>query len=647
MPKIKTREKVQGIKTLDKAAVAGERMKEVYIRSKEQFINLTDDRSDNPNAYAGDKVQRAAENAAEDTARAAAAGAKLAVKKETAAIKQRRERFAEPMQESAMPNQPWGENDITPQKQSQRQAAIRAQQVKTNRKTAGKDAPRIKIGQQTVSRVSNDPVEQGRTLAKSKAVRQLKAAQIKQRQSAIVSSDRTIIPAETSFHDCVVHGSQHSANLEKSVIKSRETVLSSSKTAAKEAISPKTNRLRIKSAAREVQLARQTAQYATAVEHRSAEAAVKSTEISAQAFRTATKQTAAMSKRAAEATKEVLRAIIASMRSMVAALTAGSGVTCMVIVVVCLIGMMAGSCFGIFFSGEDSGTGMTMRDAARESNQEYNEKIEKIKTDHPYDKLILSGSRATWPEILSIYAVKTTSDQSDGQEVASMNDMKLELLRKVFWDMNSISYRVERHTKSSGKDKTTVVYLHITISHKTTDEMADQYHFNSGQKKQLAELLDEKYRSLWSSVLYGIGTGDGEIVTIALSQLGNVGGQPYWSWYGFTSRVEWCACFVSWCANECGYIDAGVIPSFSLCSDGSDWFKARSQWQERDYEPCAGDIIFFDWGGDGVPDHVGIVEKTEGGTVYTVEGNSGDACRENSYPVGDVRIYGYGVPMYS
>ena len=646
MPKIKTREKVHGIKTLDKAAVAGERMKEAYIRSKE-VTNLTDDRSENPNAYAGDKVQRAAENAAEDTAHAAAAGAKLAVKKETAAIKQRRERYAEPMQEPAMPNQPWCENNITPQKQSQRQAAIRAQQVKTNRKTAGKDAPRIKIGQQTVSRVSNDPVEQGRTLAKSKAVRQLKAAQIKQRQSAIVSSDRTIIPAETSFHDCVVHGSQHSANLEKSVIKSRETVLHSSKTAAKEAISPKTNRLRIKSAAREVQLARQTAQYATAVEHRSAEAAVKSTEISAQAFRTATKRTATMSKRAAEATKEVLRAIIAGMRSMVAALTAGSGVTCMVIVVVCLIGMMAGSCFGIFFSGEDSGTGMTMRDAAREINQEYNEKIEKIKTDHPYDKLILSGSRATWPEILSIYAVKTTSDQSDGQEVASMNDMKLELLRKVFWDMNSISYRVERHTNGSGKDKTTVVYLHITISHKTNDEMADQYHFNSGQKKQLAELLNEKYRSLWSSVLYGIGTGDGEIVTIALSQLGNVGGQPYWSWYGFTSRVEWCACFVSWCANECGYIDAGVIPSFSLCSDGSDWFKARSQWQERDYEPCAGDIIFFDWGGDGVPDHVGIVEKTEDGTVYTVEGNSGDACQENSYPVGDARIYGYGVPMYS
>lgn len=585
MPKIKTREKVRGIKTLDKAAVVGERMRETYIRSKERVAGLTDDHSENPNAYAGDKVQQAAENVARDSARVAASGAKLAAKNGTAAIKQRKESQYEPL----------------------------------------------------MGKMRADPL----TAAKEQFIEQVKNAR-REQQSAFGKSSCVLPETEREYS---VYNSIHVRHGDVP-IKQKESVPYAERLKTKVNVSPKTKQLRIKSATRQVQTARQTAQYATAVQHRSAEAAVKSAEISFQTYRAATKQTAAMSKRAAEATKEVLRAIIASMRSMVAALTAGSGVTGMVIVVVCLIGMMAGSCFGIFFSGEDSGTGMTMRDAAREINQEYNEKIEEIKTDHPYDELVLFGSRATWPEILSIYAVKTTFDQSDGQEVASMNDMKLELLRKVFWDMNSISYRVERHTEGSGEDKMTVVTLYITISHKTTDEMANQYHFNAAQKKQLAELLDEKYRSLWSSVLYGIGTGDGEIVTIALSQLGNVGGQPYWSWYGFTSRVEWCACFVSWCANECGYLDAGVIPSFSLCSDGSDWFKARSQWQERDYEPCAGDIIFFDWGGDGVPDHVGIVEKTEGGTVYTVEGNSGDACRENSYPVGDTRIYGFGVPVY-
>ena len=140
--------------------------------------------------------------------------------------------------------------------------------------------------------------------------------------------------------------------------------------------------------------------------------------------------------------------------------------------------------------------------------------------------------------------------------------------------------------------------------------------------------------------------GNQAIVEVALTQLGNEGGQPYWSWYGFDGRVEWCACFVSWCADQCGYLDSGIIPKFSLCSDGVDWFSGNGQWQNRSYEPSAGDIIFFDWDGDGTTDHVGIVEKCENGIVYTVEGNSGDACKQNQYSVGSSSIYGYGVPAY-
>ena len=147
-------------------------------------------------------------------------------------------------------------------------------------------------------------------------------------------------------------------------------------------------------------------------------------------------------------------------------------------------------------------------------------------------------------------------------------------------------------------------------------------------------------------MLYGISGGDGEIVSVALSQVGNVGGQPYWSWYGFDGRVEWCACFVSWCANECGYIDTGVIPKFAGCVLGSQWFMDRGQWQDGSFTPEAGHIIFFDWENDGETDHVGIVEKCENGTVYTVEGNSGDTCRQNSYAIGSSVIYGYGIPAY-
>lgn len=103
-------------------------------------------------------------------------------------------------------------------------------------------------------------------------------------------------------------------------------------------------------------------------------------------------------------------------------------------------------------------------------------------------------------------------------------------------------------------------------------------------------------------------------------------------------------------ANECGYIDAGVIPKFAACaSQGVPWFKERGLWQDNSYEPRPGDIIFFDWdngGQDGSSDHVGIVEKVENGRVYTLEGNSGDSVRRNSYPVGYYEIYGYGTPAF-
>lgn len=137
-----------------------------------------------------------------------------------------------------------------------------------------------------------------------------------------------------------------------------------------------------------------------------------------------------------------------------------------------------------------------------------------------------------------------------------------------------------------------------------------------------------------------------KIVEVARSQIGNVGGEPYWSWYGFESRVEWCACFVSWCANECGYIDRGAVPKFALCSDGVNWFRAQEQWLDGTQTPSSGMIIFFDWaddGQDGDADHVGIVDKVENGIVYTIEGNSGDSCRQNQYSVGYYEILGYGV----
>lgn len=146
-----------------------------------------------------------------------------------------------------------------------------------------------------------------------------------------------------------------------------------------------------------------------------------------------------------------------------------------------------------------------------------------------------------------------------------------------------------------------------------------------------------------------------EIILVAKAQLGNEGGDKFWQWYGFTEHVHWCACYVSWCANECGYIDKGIIPKFSGCVNGIQWFKEKNLWQDRgeSYYPIIGDIIFFDWydengNQDGVSDHVGIVTRTDitNRTIYTIEGNSGNKCAERMYSFDDLQVIGYGTPKY-
>lgn len=139
----------------------------------------------------------------------------------------------------------------------------------------------------------------------------------------------------------------------------------------------------------------------------------------------------------------------------------------------------------------------------------------------------------------------------------------------------------------------------------------------------------------------GTRPGNPQLVDLAKSQVGNVGGSPYWSWYGFNSRVEWCACFVSWCYGQAGLSE----PRFAACqSQGIPWFTSHGQWGDRNYSNIApGDAIFFDWDLDGSADHVGLVIGTDGNRVYTVEGNSGDACKIKSYSLDYACIKGYGL----
>jgi hypothetical protein len=385
-----------------------------------------------------------------------------------------------------------------------------------------------------------------------------------------------------------------------------------------------------------------------------------------QVTKSVTRTITSGAKTVAKATTKAARATMTTAKMSVAAIAAGGWVAIVAIVVICLSTLLLGSVFGIFFAGEDAGTGQTIQTVVREINSDYDDKLMNIRDKSSYDILEMKGSRAVWKEVLAVYSVKVNTDPDNPQEVVTMDEAKKKLLKTIFWDMNNISSRTEDKLETvitetddgNGnivqiKNTERRTYLYITVSHKTAYDMASKYGFNQEQREYLDELLSDENNSLWSSVLYGTSGEDNQIVAVALSQAGNVGGRPYWSWYGFNSRVEWCACFVSWCANECGYIETGIIPKYASCVNGVQWFKDRGQWLDGSAEPLPGMIIFYDWDKqgqsgqqDGRADHTGIVWKVENGYVYTIEGNLSDKCMTSRRPIGEYQILGYGVPQY-
>ena len=597
MPDIKTKKENKGtIKTLDKAKIASGRMKSAYIQTKDKAEHSVEAEEYSANEYATDRVESGAKRGAEETVRQtkkqignAKDGAKMVKNK----IKQRIENKAQNKAENAVKN--------SVQKSSKNAA----------KKSAEKSA------RTTFSKAFNEGRKSIRT--------------VEQTSKTVKQSARSV---------------------------GRKTVKTAQKGTAK------TVKTSVKTAEKTSKAAIKTSKQAAKATQKTAQATAKAAQKAAQAARAAEKAAVQATKVAVKAT---IAAIIAGIKALASAIAAGGWVAVVIIIVICLIALIVCSCFGIFASGEDSGTGVTMQTAVQEINEEYNQKIEDIKSNNTYDILEMSGSRADWKEVIAIYAVdKNMADLNpanpdEAQEVATMDEGKKEDLCKLFWEMNKVESHTEKKTvketvevKENGKtvkkeknvEKTT---LYITISHIDLETMMNNKSFTEEQKEMCRELLSDENNSLWLSVLHGISSSDSDIVKVAQEQLGNVGGQPYWSWYGFSSRVEWCACFVSWCANECGYIKNNLIPKYSVCDTGVNWFKTKGEWLDGTEEPQAGMIIFFDWASDGLDgnsDHTGIVEKVESGRVYTIEGNSSDACQENSYPIGYYEILGYGCPAY-
>lgn len=361
-------------------------------------------------------------------------------------------------------------------------------------------------------------------------------------------------------------------------------------------------------------------------------------------------------KRGVKATTSAVKAIIVSTKALIAALLAGGWIVILAILIV----VMLGAALSIF-GGGGSSDAYTPVSAQVEA---YDPLIRQYAKEHDipeYVELIKavmmqeSGGQGTDPMQASECGFNTkypntpygitNAEYSINVGIQNLASCLKQAETENPVDMEHIKLALQGYNYGNGYiswAKTNYGGYTVSNAIEFSNTKAQELGWNSyGDKQYVPHVL--RYYPFGRAFTTGAGQS---IVEIALTQEGNIGGEPYWSWYGFDSRVEWCACFISWCANEVGYIDNGLIPKFSGCVQGEQWFKDRNQWFDKTYEPQPGTIIFFDWEQDGTTDHVGIVVKFEDNKIYTIEGNSNDECKQNVYQHSSNVIYGYGVPAY-
>lgn len=579
MADIKTREAVKGtIKTLNKAAIAGQKMKQAYIATKDKAEHSVNTNENTAEEYAADKTEAGIDEIAHKGAYAFNKAGRKGVqetKKNIQSAKDGIQRF----------------------KQQRAEKSINVQRAQGRTTTVGSSSAQTQT---------------------SSAIKTLEKPEKMVKQSATSAGKKNI------------------------------------KLASKEAA--KTTQRSVKTAEHTAKASIKTSQQTAKAAQKTAQATVKASQKAAQAAKATAKATANAVKAAAKATIATVKAIIAGTKALVAAIAAGGWIAVVIIMIVVLLG----SAVAMFGGGSESNT-YTQVSAEVEAYDPLIRQYAKQYGIPEYVELIKavmmqeSGGRGLDPMQAAEGSFNTKyphepngikdpeySIQCGVQELkAALTSAEVESPI----DMEHIKLALQGYNFGNG-------YISWAKTKYGGYSYANAVEFSTQQAQRLGwdSYGDTQYPAhVLRYYPYGrafTAGGNQAIVEVALTQLGNQGGQPYWSWYGFDSRVEWCACFVSWCADQCGYIESGLVPKFAGCVDGANWFKSNGKWQDRTYEPKVGDIIFFDWEGDGTTDHVGIVEKCENGTVYTVEGNSGDACKQRQYAVGSSNIYGYGIPAY-
>ena len=591
MADIKTRDAVKGtIKTIDKAAVASERMKSAYAKTKDKAEQGYYADESSATEYAADRVSCASERVTEE-------GVHQFNKQGQKSIQTTQENIGKTKDKIA---------DF-----KQKRAAKAAEQ-RMERNMSEQHGLQIRHG--TASRSAAPDMPQSG-----------KSQLIKTRQQSRKTIKTTARNAEKAVKSTA-----------KGSVKTAERGVKTAQATSKATI--------------------KTAEQTAKATKEAAKASAKAAQKAAQAAKATAKATAEATKTAVRATIAAVKVIIAGTKALISALIAGGWVSVVIILIVVLLG-----CAVSLFGGGGGSNAYTPVSAEVEAYEPLIQKYAKQYGIPEYVELIKavmmqeSGGRGLDPmqaaegSFNTRYPHEPNGIQDPEYSIqCGVQELKAALISAEVEnpiDMEHIKLALQGYNFGNG-------YISWAKTNYGGYSYANAVEFSTMQAQRLGweSYGDTQYPAhVLRYYPYGrafTSGGNQAIVEVALTQLGNEGGQPYWSWYGFDGRVEWCACFVSWCADQCGYLDSGIVPKFAGCVDGANWFKGNGQWQDRNYEPTAGTIIFFDWENDGETDHVGIVEKCENGVVYTVEGNSGGACRQNQYSVGSSSIYGYGIPAY-
>ena len=667
MPDIKTRDVVSGtIKAVDRSTLAGQRMKDAYVQAKDKAEHSVYSSESTSEEYASERITDGASTVAREAVHQVDVQGHRIIQGAQRKLTQRQEN---PQPQQSPPQSTSG----SPQSSPNTPASISTQQVQNSPGTENihhAQQPHRVSPDGAVTSTNNIDFKAGSSapIPKQQVIHNQQIASAKAQLRTKRASQRFTVP--NTPH--ALGGGTPSAGIPTPAVKDIKLVEHTNGT-IKQALHT-TENFTIKASQRTIKTAGFTVK---TVEHMgctavkstqaAAEAAQKTAVIAAQtAHRShvAAKAAATIARKAAAYTARAAKAISQAMQQLISLVAAGGGtvlVLVIVLIVMCFAGMMLAS-------DEDD----TEILPVSEEVKAYEPIIQKYSKEHGIPDYVLlieavmmqeSGGRGTDPMQCSECGFNTRYPHAPGsitdpeysinvgiqnladclqiaecESPVDMDAIKL-ALQGYNYGQGYITWAMNKYGEYSKANA-------VEFSLKTAEACGWSSY---GDMDYVPHVL--RYYPL-GQIFYDPDTTQ-LIVEVAASQIGNVGGEPYWSWYGFTERVEWCACFVSWCANQCGYIEADIIPKFAGCVNGVQWFKERGQWADNSAEPIPGMIVFFDWedecdggGLDGDPDHVGIVEKVENGRVYTIEGNTSDSCRQRSYPIGYCEILGYGIPAY-